>query len=153
MKLNKDWPTISRYAFIVLSVAISIYFLLLAINALFVFIKLRSGFASVAGLFSIVIAGIVEMGFIVYMIEKYRTIIDRKIVIIRFLTILAVFGALFVLLQVFELWTFIPQIRQWGQYHSALWKVRNYLLFYGGAAVSVIAGISAILLKKQKRVG
>lgn len=136
-----------------LSVAISIYFFILAINALFIFIKLRSGFASVGGLFSIVIIGIVEMGFIIYAIEKYRTINDQKIVIVRFLTILAVFGFLFFLLQIFELWTFTPKIKQWRQYSEALWVGRNYFLLIAGAAIGVIAGIFAVLLKKRKRVG
>lgn len=146
-----DWQIISRYAFMVLSVAASVYFFILAVDALFIFIKMRSGFASVGGLFSIVIIGVLELGFIIYAFEKYRTITDRKIAFIRFLTMIAVFGLLFMVLQVFELWTFFPKIITWPAYHGIFWEPRHYFLLIAGCAVGVVAGIFAVLLEKKRK--
>ena len=137
MRFHAEKLTILRFFYATLLIAISAALFVFLIEALNVFVKVRRGMASWAATMAMLVAGIAELGFIIYSGESFRRFKSSGAITYRFFVLLMVLGWLFVLLGVFKLWTFAPDLRLWITYAPAFWDNTDYVLTLCGLIVGV----------------
>ena len=151
MKISLKHNPVSRSVYLAVSLAVSAYFFMLAVDALTGFVKVRSGVASVTGLFMIVIFSIIELGFIIFTAESYLAVGRRKNPVMRFLPTMAVYGWLYALLPIFRLWTLLPDPGDWGTYYTSILKTGDHVRFICGIAVGVVGIVLSVIIGKRHR--
>jgi Co/Zn/Cd efflux system component len=133
------------------AIAISALFFLLLLEELHRFVRIREGMASWVALMGLVVSGIAELAFIIWasdMLFKQKRTAD---VTGRSLSILSLFGWLFVLLGLFKVWTFVPNPLDWPRAAGAIWTATDYLTLATGLAAAIGGNIGAIALRRPKK--
>ena len=151
MRFKVEKLSMLRFTYTAILIAISSALFVYVIGALTVFVKVREGMASWVATMSMLVAGIGELGFIVYSGDTFRRIREGRAISNRFLTLLMVLGWLFFLLEIFKLWTFIPNPRGWITYAPALLTNFDYALGLCGLAVGVGSVVVLKLRNKNRR--
>ncbi len=137
MQLRVDRPTLVRSGYVGLSIAVSAVLFVIILEALNRFVKIREGMPAAAATFAMVFVGIAELAFVIFAGELFRR---RKRIVqmsILFFRIIAALGLFFAAVQVFELWTFVPNPANWPRLVQAVWDASDYAYFIAG----LIAGI------------
>ena len=151
MQLKFNRSILARGGFTGVTIAVSGVLFVIILEALYRFIRVRSHMASAAATFAIVIMGIVELSFIIYSGEVFRKQRTIGLMFIAFLRVISILALLFALLQVFELWTYIPNPAHWMRSVGAVWKLGDYAYFVGGIVISIGSYVFARMLETKRR--
>lgn len=119
------------------TITISAVYFVLSLEAVVQFIRVRSGLTSWAALMSILVLGIGELSFVLLTGEMFRKLSGITVVTKKFLTLLAVFGWLYAVLQIFGIWTYIPNPANWYAYAKSLWSAGEFITFFSGIVIGV----------------
>ena len=151
MWFHAEKLTILRFVYATMLIAISAVLFVFLIDALNVFVKVREGMASWTATMSMLVAGIAELGFIIYSGETFRRVKSSGAITYRFIVLLIVLGWLFALLGVFKLWTFVPNLRLWTTYAPAFWDNTDYVLTLCGLIVGLGSTIFLVSRRMTKK--
>lgn len=153
MRFTKPKPdTIIKSVYAGVLIALSGVLFVLFLEAIYRFIRVRSGLTSWVALMSLLVLGIAELSFVIYsgeLIRKRKRQIDM---LVTFLRTLGVIGWLFAVLEIFEVWTYIPQIAQWWSYISASWGFGTWMIFAAGIVAGIGGPVVARIIKPEPRV-
>ena len=150
MKFRLNRLTVLKSVYAGIAIAISAVYFLQTLDAVFRFIRVRSGFTSWFGTMSLIVLGIGELTFVLLTGELFRKIKTVRESTRKLLGILAVFGWLFALLQVFGIFTYVPNPALWISYVLEVWSPTEVIPFIIGASLGIGIPIYLVIDARRK---